>query len=189
MVESYEILSLVPPLLAIGLVVATRKVLLSLGLGVLSAAFLVAGGSPWGTVELVASAFAEIFWVDGGLNTTYVYILAFTLTLGVITAFILMSGGTEAFADWAQERIRTRRGAVVLPALLGMAIFIDDYFNALTLGQVTRPVTDRYRVSRAKLTYLVDSTSAPVAVLVPFSSWVPTSSGSSRRSWTSRRCA
>ena len=171
MVESYEFLTLLPPLLAIGLVVATRKVLLSLGLGVISAAFLVADGSPWGTVELVASAFAEIFWVDGGLNTTYVYILVFTLTLGVITAFILMSGGTKAFADWAQERIRTRRGAVVLPALLGMAIFIDDYFNALTVGQVTRPVTDRYRVSRAKLPSLVDSTSAPVAVLVPFSSW------------------
>ncbi len=171
MVESYEVLSLVPPLLAIGLVVATRKVLLSLGLGVLSAAFLVADGSPWETVELVATAFAEIFWVDGALNTTYVYILVFTLTLGVITAFILMSGGTKAFADWAHERIRTRRGAVVLPAVLGMAIFIDDYFNALTVGQVTRPVTDRHRVSRAKLTYLVDSTSAPVAVLVPFSSW------------------
>jgi tetracycline resistance efflux pump len=170
-VDSYPVLSLVPPLLAIGLVVATRKVVLSLGLGVLSAAFLVAGGSPWGTVELVAGAFGDIFWSDGALNTTYVYILVFTLALGVITAFIMMSGGTRAFADWAQERIGSRRGATFLPALLGAAIFIDDYFNALAVGQVSRPVTDRYRVSRAKLTYLVDSTSAPVAVLVPFSSW------------------
>ncbi len=171
MVESYPILTLLPPLLAIGLVISTRKVLLSLGLGVLTAAFLIADASPWGTVKLVATAFKEIFWVDGGLNTTYVYILLFTLALGVIAAFILMSGGTRAFADWAHERIRSRRGATVLPAVLGVVIFIDDYFNALTVGQVSRPVTDRYNVSRAKLTYLVDSTSAPVAVLAPFSSW------------------
>lgn len=171
MTESYPVLTLVPPLLAITLVVATRKVLLSLGLGVLSAAFLVADGSPLGTLELVWGAFRDVFWLDGALNTTYVYILVFTLALGVTTAFVLMSGGTRAFADWAQGRIRTRRGAVVLPAVLGVVIFIDDYFNALAVGQVSRPVTDRHHVSRAKLTYLVDSTSAPVAVLAPFSSW------------------
>ena len=171
MVDSYPILTLVPPLLAIGLVVATRKVLLSLGLGVVSAALLIEGFSPWGTLEQVVGAFGDIFWVDGGVNTTKVYILIFTLMLGVITAFIMMSGGTRAFADWAQTKIRTRRGATMLPAGLGVAIFVDDYFNALAVGQVSRPVTDTHRVSRAKLAYLVDSTSAPVAVLAPFSSW------------------
>ena len=171
MVDSYPILTLVPPLLAIALVVATRKVLLSLGLGVLAAALLIEGFSPWGTVQQVVGAFTDLFWLDGAVNTTKVYILVFTLMLGVITAFILMSGGTRAFADWAQEKIKTRRGATVLPAALGMAIFVDDYFNALAVGQVSRPVTDTYRVSRAKLAYMVDSTSAPVAVLVPFSSW------------------
>ena len=171
MVDSYPILTLVPPLVAIGLVIATRKVLLSLGLGVLAAALLIEEFSPWGTVKQVVGAFTDLFWMDGEVNTTKVYILIFTLMLGVITAFILMSGGTRAFADWAQERIKTRRGATLLPAALGMAIFVDDYFNALAVGQVSRPVTDVHKVSRAKLAYLVDSTSAPVAVLVPFSSW------------------
>lgn len=171
MLESYPILTLLPPLLAIGLVVATRKVLLSLGLGVVTAALLVEGFSPWDTVTQVVGAFGDIFYVDGAVNTTKVYILVFTLTLGVITAFIWMSGGTRAFADWAQQKIKTRRGATMLPAGLGVAIFVDDYFNALAVGQVSRPVTDAHRVSRAKLAYLVDSTSAPVAVLAPFSSW------------------
>ncbi len=171
MVDSYPILTLLPPLLAIGLVVATRKVLLSLGLGVLTAALLIEGFSPWDALKLVLQAFVELFWVDGAVNTTKVYILIFTLMLGVITAFIMMSGGTRAFADWAQVKIKTRRGATMLPAGLGVAIFVDDYFNALAVGQVSRPVTDTHRVSRAKLAYLVDSTSAPVAVLAPFSSW------------------
>ena len=171
MVDNYPILTLLPPLLAIGLVVATRKVLLSLGLGVVTAALLIEGFSPWAALKQVLGAFGDIFWVDGALNTTKVYILIFTLVLGVITAFIMMSGGTRAFADWAQTKIKTRRGATRLPAGLGVAIFVDDYFNALAVGQVSRPVTDTHRVSRAKLAYLVDSTSAPVAVLVPFSSW------------------
>ncbi|MDP3969438.1 MAG: Na+/H+ antiporter NhaC family protein [Nocardioides sp.] len=171
MIESLPILTLVPPLLALALVILTRKVLLSLGIGVLAAAFFVADLNPLETARLVAVAFAEIFWVDGALNTGYVFILVFTLLLGVIAAFIMMSGGTQAFADWATERIRTRRRALVLPALLGIVIFIDDYFNALAVGQVSKPVTDRHKISRAKLTYVVDSTSAPVAVLAPFSSW------------------
>jgi len=169
--DDYPVLTLLPPILAITLAITTRKVLISLGLGVVSAALLVADASPLGTLEELATAFGQIFWVEGALNTTYVYILVFTLALGVITAFVSMSGGTRAFGDWALQRIRTRRGATALPAALGGAIFVDDYFNALTVGQVSRPITDRHRVSRAKLTYLVDSTSAPVAVLMPFSSW------------------
>jgi tetracycline resistance efflux pump len=171
MLDNYPVLTLLPPLVAIGLVLATRKVLLSLGLGVVTAALLIEGFSPWETVQQVVGAFVDIFWIDGAVNTTKVYILVFTLMLGVITAFIMMSGGTQAFADWAQEKIKTRRGATMLPAGLGVAIFVDDYFNALAVGQVSRPVTDRHQVSRAKLAYLVDSTSAPVAVLAPFSSW------------------
>ena len=162
MLDDYPILTLLPPVLAIGLAVTTRKVLLSLGLGVVSAALLVADLDPVAGARELGSAFAQVFWVDGALNTTYVYILLFTLALGVIAAFVSMSGGTRAFADWAHGRIRSRRGALLLPAALGGAIFVDDYFNALTVGQVSRPVTDQHRVSPAKLTYLVDSTSAPV---------------------------
>ncbi|MDP9821379.1 Na+/H+ antiporter NhaC [Nocardioides massiliensis] len=171
MIESAPILTLVPPLLAIVLVIATRKVLLSLGLGVVSAAFLTADLDPLETARLVLTSFTDIFWVDGAVNTDYVFILVFTILLGVIAAFIMMSGGTRAFGDWAAQRIRTRRGSLLLPTVLGVVIFIDDYFNALAVGQVSRPLTDKHRVSRAKLTYVVDSTSAPVAVLMPFSSW------------------
>ncbi|MGB3829248.1 MAG: Na+/H+ antiporter NhaC family protein, partial [Ornithinimicrobium sp.] len=150
-------------------------VLLSLGAGVLSAAFIVADFNPLETISLTWTAFSEIFWVSGDnggeLNTTYVFILIFTLTLGMITALILMAGGSSAFSDWAIQRIKTRRGAQLLGAILGVVIFIDDYFNALAVGQVARPVTDRHHVARAKLAYLIDSTSAPVAVLAPFSSW------------------
>lgn len=171
LVAEYPILTLVPPLLAILLAIITRKVLISLGIGVLSAALLVADFAIGDWLRLMWEAFAAIFWAEGELNTFYIYILTFTLLLGIIAAFVLMSGGTQAFADWAIKRIESRRGATVLPAILGLVLFIDDYFNALTVGQVSRPVTDAHRVSRAKLAYIVDSSSAPVAVLAPFSSW------------------
>lgn len=171
LVESYPWLTVAPPLLAILLAIATRKVLISLGIGVLSSALLVADFNVGEWLTLMWEAFAAIFWDEGAVNTFYVYILVFTLLLGVIAAFILMSGGTDAFAAWAIDRIETRRGSVILPGILGMVLFIDDYFNALTVGQVSRPVTDAHKVSRAKLAYIVDSTSAPVAVLAPFSSW------------------
>ena len=84
----------------------------------------------------------------------------------------MMAGGAFAFTEWSAKRIKTRRGALVLPWLLGMLIFIDDYFSTLAVGQVARPITDRYRVSRATLAYVFDSSSAPVVVLMPISSWV-----------------
>jgi Na+/H+ antiporter NhaC len=171
MIEDFPVLTILPPVLAIVLVLVTKKVLLSLGSGVVASALLVAALDPLETVRLVWDAFAGIFWEEGGVNTYYVYILVFTLLLGIIAALIMMSGGTRAFSDWAVQRISTRRGAKILPAVLGIVIFIDDYFNALAVGQVARPVTDKHNVSRAKLAYIVDSTSAPVAVLAPFSSW------------------
>ncbi|PIE26961.1 MAG: sodium:proton antiporter [Micrococcales bacterium] len=164
-------LSLVPPILAIVLVIVTKRVLISLGAGVLSAAFIVGGFNPVRTLSLVWKRFAQVFWEEGAVNTYYVYILVFVLALGMIAALILMAGGTAAFSEWAVRRIKSRRGAQGLGAGLGIAVFIDDYFNALAVGQVARPVTDQHQVSRAKLAYLIDSTSAPVAVLAPFSSW------------------
>ncbi|NDR54603.1 Na+/H+ antiporter NhaC family protein [Actinomyces sp. 565] len=171
MIESYPVLSLVPPLLAIALVIGTKKVITSLAVGILAAAALIADGGIAGTLTKVWEAFSQIFWAEGAVNSYYVLILVFLLTLGVITSLVLMSGGTQAFAEWAMTRVRTRRGAQVLAAALGTVIFVDDYFNALAVGQVSRPVSDQQRVSRAKLAYLIDSSSAPVAVLAPFSSW------------------
>ena len=171
MIESAPWLTVIPPVVAIVLAIVTKKVMISLGAGVLVAALLIAEFDPLRTLALVWESFAVLFWEDGALNTWYIYILLFIVLLGVIAAFILMSGGTQAFADWAVKRIRTRRGGQILPAILGIVIFIDDYFNALAVGQISRPVTDQHRISRAKLAYIVDSTSAPIAVLAPFSSW------------------
>lgn len=166
-----SIISLVPPILVMIMVVVTRRVLLSLGVGIVSAALILGGFKPgesgaylWNAVKGVA--------VDGGqLNTWNVYIVLFLFILGIVTAFVSLIGGAKAFGDWAMKRVKTRAGAQVMTALFGIAIFIDDYFNSLAVGQVARPITDRHRVSRAKLAYIIDSTSAPICVVSPVSSW------------------
>ncbi|HAQ06794.1 MAG TPA: sodium:proton antiporter [Bacillus bacterium] len=165
------IFSLLPPLLAILMVVITRRVLLSLGAGIVAAAFLLADFNFVQTFSIMADAIKGIFIADGELNTYSLYIILFLLLLGIITAFISISGGSRAFGEWAMKRVKTRVGAQLVGAILGVIIFIDDYFNALAVGQVTRPITDRQKVSRAKLAYLIDSTSAPVCVISPISSW------------------
>ncbi len=165
------IYSILPPVLAILMVVVTRKVLLSLGVGIVAAAFLLANFNLGQTGAIVWDALIGIFISEGALNTSSVYIILFLLLLGIITAFISISGGSRAFGDWAMKRVKTPVGAQLVGAVLGIVIFIDDYFNALAVGQVTRPITDRQKVSRAKLAYIIDSTSAPVCVISPVSSW------------------
>ncbi|TMU84510.1 Na+/H+ antiporter NhaC family protein [Bacillus sp. BHET2] len=165
------IYSLLPPLLAILMVILTRRVLLSLGVGIVASAFLLADFSITKTFNFMWDAFKGIFVADGALNTWNVYIIFFLLILGVITAFVNISGGSRAFGEWAMKRVKTRQGAQLLAAVLGIIIFIDDYFNALAVGQVSRPITDRHRISRAKLAYIIDSTSAPICVVSPISSW------------------
>lgn len=166
-----SILSIIPPLLAILMVVLTKRVLLSLSVGIVSAAFILAEFQVGRTIHIIVTAAKGIFIADGELNTWNVYIIFFLLILGVITAFISISGGSRAFGEWAMKRVKTRAGAQLVGAILGIIIFIDDYFNALAVGQISRPITDRQKVSRAKLAYLIDSTSAPVCVISPISSW------------------
>lgn len=163
------IFSILPPILAIIMVLITKRVVLSLATGIISAAILTSLSLSGFIKELWAS-FATIFW-DEGLNTYNLFIILFILLLGVITAFVSLSGGSRAFADWAVKRIKTRRGAKLLTAFLGVLIFIDDYFNALAVGQIARPISDKHRISRAKLAYFIDSTSAPICVISPVSSW------------------
>src|SRR5690606_201289 len=141
--------------------------ILSLGCGIVAAALLIAIDREAGlfqiitkTANILYDTVKHIFWEDGRLNTGNLYILLFLLFLGIITALITISGGSRAFAEWAITRVKTRRGAQLLTALLGIIIFIDDYFNALAVGQIARPVTDRQRGSRATLAYIIDSTSA-----------------------------
>ncbi|MGY0692571.1 Na+/H+ antiporter NhaC family protein [Virgibacillus sp. FSP13] len=163
--------SLVPPILAIIMVLLTKRVLLSLGVGIVASAFFIGSFHVGESLGLVWEAFKGVFVDGGAVNTWNVYILLFVLMLGVLTAFVSIMGGTKAFGDWMIRRVKTRAGAQIMTMVLGVIVFVDDYFNSLTVGQVARPVTDKHRVSRAKLAYIVDSTSAPVCVIAPVSSW------------------
>ncbi|MEZ7173665.1 Na+/H+ antiporter NhaC family protein [Sporosarcina sp. OR05] len=163
--------SILPPLIAIVMVLVTKRVLLSLGSGILTAALLVASFGPVDTLKNIWSALTVSFWDGGALNTYNIFIMVFILFLGIITAFVSLSGGSRAFAEWAVRRIKTRRGAKLLTIILGILIFVDDYFNALAVGQIARPITDKHKISRAKLAYFIDSTSAPICVVSPISSW------------------
>ena len=167
---SGTIYSILPPIIAIVMVLVTRRVLLSLGVGVVLGAFLIHSFAPIESLITLWDSFRITFW-DDGLNTYNVFIILFLLLLGIITAFVSLSGGSRAFAEWAVKHIKTRRGAKLLTAFLGILIFIDDYFNALAVGQIARPITDHHRISRAKLAYFIDSTSAPICVVSPVSSW------------------
>ncbi|OOF13111.1 Na+/H+ antiporter [Salinivibrio sp. PR932] len=168
---SSSALSLLPPLLALGLAIATRRVLLSLGMGIVLGTLLLADFSLGTSAQYLFDVVAGLFVADGSINSWNMSILAFLVLLGMITALLSLSGGTRAFANWAQSRIKSKRGAKLLAAFLGVFIFVDDYFNSLAVGAVSRPVTDRFHVSRAKLAYILDSTAAPMCVITPASSW------------------
>ncbi|KMJ55173.1 sodium:proton antiporter, partial [Bacillus sp. LL01] len=166
-----SILSLLPPVLALVMVILTRRVLLSLGVGIIVGALMLNGYNPVDSVVEIASIVGAIFVVDGAINDWELYIIFFLLLLGMMAALVTRSGGSRAFGEWAMKRVKTRVGAQMVSVILGVLIFIDDYFNSLTVGNVSRPLTDRHRVSRAKLAYLVDSTAAPMCVIAPVSSW------------------
>ncbi|WP_017547963.1 Na+/H+ antiporter NhaC family protein [Salinicoccus carnicancri] len=168
---NWEYISLVPPLLTLLLVLATRKVGISLGIGIITSAFLVAEGGIGGMIRTVWESFAMIFVVDGAINTWNAFILIFLTFLGMMTAFMNMSGGAKAFTAWALTKVKKRGQANFATALLGIVVFIDDYFSALIVGQVAKPLTDKYQVSRAKLAYFIDTTASPVSVIAPVSSW------------------
>ncbi|EGL83380.1 Na+/H+ antiporter NhaC-like protein [Caldalkalibacillus thermarum TA2.A1] len=164
-------LSLVPPILALAMVILTRRVLLSLGVGIVVGALMINNYAILASISQVAHIVLNIFYVDGALNDWELYIIFFLFLLGMIAALVSLSGGNKAFGEWAMARVKTRVGAQLTTVVLGIIIFIDDYFNSLAVGQVSRPLTDRHRVSRAKLAYLIDSTAAPVCILSPVSSW------------------
>jgi len=164
-------LSILPPVIALGLAIITRRVLVSLGVGIILGALLLSNFAPINAISYIANTVQGVIMEDGGINTWNMSIVAFLLLLGMMTALLTLSGGTRAFADWALDHIKDKRGASFLAAFLGVFIFIDDYFNSLAVGSISRPVTDRFNVSRAKLAYILDSTAAPMCILMPVSSW------------------
>ncbi|SDC45832.1 transporter, NhaC family [Pelagirhabdus alkalitolerans] len=166
------IYSLIPAVLMLLLVIATRKIYLSLGVGIFVGALMITDFNFAAMFIKIFDVFFAIFYTaEDGVNVGSLYLLGFLLLLGVLTASMTASGGSKAFGNWAMEHVKTRRNAQLVPAILGVMIFIDDYFNALAVGQVSRPVTDRHHVSRTKLAYIIDSTSAPITVITPISSW------------------
>lgn len=153
-----------PPILTIVLALATKEVYMSLIIGIFSGALLY---TDFNVLQTILTMFA-VMEEKVGKN---VNILVFLVILGIIVAAITRSGATAAYGAWAAKRINGKRSSLLLTALLGLVIFIDDYFNCLTVGTVMRPITEKFKVSSAKLAYIIDATAAPVCILAPVSSW------------------
>lgn len=166
-VGSYAtILSLLPPIIAIVLALLTKEVYSSLFVGILSGALIYSNGNVW---SMVLTTFDTMI---GKISDSWnVGILIFLVMLGTMVSLVNKAGGSAAYGRWASQRIKTKAGALVSTSILGMLIFIDDYFNCLTVGSVMRPVTDKFKISREKLAYIIDSTAAPVCIIAPISSW------------------
>jgi tetracycline resistance efflux pump len=163
-------LSLIPPIVTITLAITTKRIFLSLGTGIVLGALIFSQWDIGATVSLVWEVAAGLVYAEGAI-TEEMYLSAFVFLLGVLTAFIYASGGLTAFAEWAITKVRTRFQAQLVPILLGIVLFFDDAFSSLVGGNVSRSVTDRHRISRARLSYFVDSTAAPVIILTPISGW------------------
>ena len=164
------ILSLLPPVIAIGLALITKEVYTSLLAGIIT------GGLLYSNFNLELMINTIFFQEDGGMiyklaDSWNVGILVFLVMLGILVSLLNKAGGSAAFGKWASKHIKTRIGAQISVMVLGILIFVDDYFNCLTVGSVMRPVTDRHKVSRAKLSYIIDATAAPVCIIAPISSW------------------
>lgn len=166
-ISSYAtIWSLLPPVIAIALALITKEVYSSLFIGILSGALLYSNFNPWGmitnTFDVMIAKLSDS-WNVG--------ILIFLVILGMMVSLINKAGGSAAYGRWASKHIKNKMGAQLATVALGCLIFIDDYFNCLTVGSVMRPVTDKHGVSRAKLSYIIDATAAPVCIIAPISSW------------------
>ncbi len=167
--EHFGFWGIIPPLLTIILAFATKDVIVSLFLGILSGALIVAGGNPFTALmqltDLIANSLAD------GWN---IRIFLFCALLGGLVGMLTQTGAAGAFGRWASSKLKTRTSSQFMTFIFGVIIFIDDYFNSLSVGTVMRPICDKTKVSRAKLAYILDSTAAPICILAPISSWVVT---------------
>lgn len=168
--------SLLPPVIAIGLALITKEVYSSLFIGILTGGVIAAISAGTGFEGMFTVVIQD--GLIANLAVSYnVGILVFLVVLGVIVVLMNKAGGSRAYGEWAAAHIKTRMGAQLSTFLLGVLIFVDDYFNCLTVGSVMRPVTDKHNVSRSKLAYLIDATAAPVCIIAPISSWAAAVSG------------
>ena len=163
--------SLVPPIITIALALITKEVYMSLIIGIFVGAMMFTGFDLLASIDTMFSIMSSS--VGGN-----VYILVFLVLLGIVVAAIARSGASRAYGEWAARVIKGKRSSLLVTALLGVVIFIDDYFNCLTVGTVMRPVTDKFNVTRAKLAYIIDATAAPICIIAPVSSWAAAVSSS-----------
>lgn len=168
--------SLFPPVIAIGLALITKEVYSSLFVGILSGGIIYAAASGMG-FEGTFKAVVQDGLITNLSNAYNVGILVFLVVLGIIVVLMNKAGGSRAYGEWAAAHIKGRRGAALSTFFLGVLIFVDDYFNCLTVGSVMRPITDKHNISRSKLAYLIDSTAAPICIIAPISSWAAAVSG------------
>ena len=160
-------LSIVPPIIAIVLALATKEVISSLIVGIFSGTLIYAFNTGGGVVKAVDVTFS-LMANKLGDNISIIIFLGF---LGALVAVVTMAGGSRAYGDWATKKLKTRKSAQLGTSFLGALIFIDDYFNCLTVGTVMKPVIDKHQISRAKLAYIIDATAAPICIIAPISSW------------------
>ncbi len=167
--ETFGVWGIIPPLLTISLAFFTKDVIISLFIGILSGTLIVAGGNPGIALMRLTDAVAAS--LADGWN---IRIFLFCALLGGLVGMMQKTGAAGSFGKWASSKLKTHTGSQLMTFFFGMLIFIDDYFNSLTVGTVMRPISDKTRTSRAKLAYILDSTAAPVCIIAPISSWVVT---------------
>ncbi|MBR6792208.1 MAG: Na+/H+ antiporter NhaC family protein, partial [Ruminococcus sp.] len=168
--------SLLPPVVAIGLALITKEVYSSLFIGILAGGAIYATSSSSGFEGMFTAVISD--GLIANLSDSYnVGILIFLVVLGIIVVLMNKAGGSRAYGEWAATHIKSKVGANLATFALGALIFVDDYFNCLTVGSVMRPVTDKHKISRSKLAYLIDATAAPVCIIAPISSWAAAVSG------------
>ncbi|MBR5145182.1 MAG: Na+/H+ antiporter NhaC family protein, partial [Clostridia bacterium] len=178
-----QILVLLPPIIAIGLALLTKEVYSSLFIGVLAGAllFVLSGGADSGyfagtgdwswNFNLVDVLKTTIEEISATVDSYNMGILLFLVLLGMLVALVTKAGGSKAYGEWATTKFKSKKSSLLATSALGAIIFVDDYFNCLTVGTVMSPVTDKHKVSRAKLAYIIDSTAAPICIIAPVSSW------------------
>ncbi len=167
--EHFGLWGIIPPLLAIILALITKDVIFSLFTGILSGALIVSGGNPFYALVILTDKLADM--VSDSWN---IRILLFCALMGAFVGMFSQTGATRAFGQWASKFLKTKRSVMLFTWFFGLLIFIDDYFNSLSVGTVMRPATDEKGISRAKLAYILDSTAAPVCIIAPISTWVVT---------------
>ena len=168
--------SLLPPIIAIGLALITKEVYSSLFIGIISGALIAAISYGTGFEGFMGYVVKDGL-ISNVADSYNVGILIFLVALGAIVVLMNKAGGSRAYGEWTAKHIKTRKGACISTFILGVLIFVDDYFNCLTVGSVMRPITDKHKVSRSKLAYIIDATAAPVCIIAPISSWAAAVSG------------